>query len=157
MRSRRRQRMSRSHAVLEHSISSVTVVAANAAAVIVNLALCPSKAARMTGRTFRKRNQRSVCDIYNEFGKGYFRRAYRMKYSTFKRLASIHTSLLCWAEQELNATLEMDKLHRMSASHVPFVGLLVLATRTHLTEYGSLWMPSTDIQGSTLCTRTIMI
>jgi DDE superfamily endonuclease len=38
-------------------------------------------------RHFRVRTRRSVEDIYNELGPMYFRRAYRMKYSTFKKLA----------------------------------------------------------------------
>ncbi|KAI2501607.1 DDE superfamily endonuclease [Fragilaria crotonensis] len=93
MRSRRRRRMSRSIAILKHSLSVANVVVANAAAVIADLELRSSKT-RMSnrgssaGRTFRKRNRRSVRDVYNEIGKGYFRRAYRMNYGTFKRLAS---------------------------------------------------------------------
>ena len=40
------------------------------------------------GRRFRKRKRRSVRDIYEELGDVYFRRAYRMKYDTFNRLAT---------------------------------------------------------------------
>ena len=43
----------------------------------------------MTGRTFRKRQRRSVQDIYDQLGDVYFRRAYRMKFRTFQRLAEI--------------------------------------------------------------------
>ncbi len=42
----------------------------------------------LPGRTFQPRTRRSVHDICKELGGGYFRRAYRMKYSTFKRLAN---------------------------------------------------------------------
>lgn len=41
------------------------------------------------GRRFQKRLRRSVRDIYNELGEIYFRRAYRMKFDTFQRLASM--------------------------------------------------------------------
>ena len=41
----------------------------------------------LPGRSFRIRKRRSVEDVYNELGRIYFRRAYQMKYSTFKRLA----------------------------------------------------------------------
>jgi hypothetical protein len=41
------------------------------------------------GRRFRQRTRRSVRDIYKELGKTYFRRAYRMSYTTFKRLAAL--------------------------------------------------------------------
>ena len=37
----------------------------------------------------RKRSRRSVEDIYNELGPGYFRRAYRMKYESFTKLVDI--------------------------------------------------------------------
>ena len=37
----------------------------------------------------RKRSRRSVEDIYNELGPGYFRRAYRMKYESFTKLVGI--------------------------------------------------------------------
>jgi hypothetical protein len=37
----------------------------------------------------RPRKRRSVADVYQELGDVYFRRAYRMKYNTFKRLASM--------------------------------------------------------------------
>jgi hypothetical protein len=40
------------------------------------------------GRSFRRRIQRSVEDIYRQLGDVYFRRASRMKYTTFKRLAN---------------------------------------------------------------------
>lgn len=61
-------------------------------AVLANVLLIASQRTRMKGgtqpgRTFRKRQRRSVKDIYNELGDTYFRRAYRMQYRTFKRLA----------------------------------------------------------------------
>ena len=40
------------------------------------------------GRSFRRRIQHSVEDIYQQLGDVYFRRAYRMKYTTFTRLAN---------------------------------------------------------------------
>ena len=40
-------------------------------------------------RGSRPRKRRSVADVYQELGDIYFRRAYRMKYNTFKRLASM--------------------------------------------------------------------
>jgi hypothetical protein len=40
------------------------------------------------GRSFRRRIRRSVEDIYRQLGDVYFRRAYRMKYTTFRRLAN---------------------------------------------------------------------
>ena len=87
MRSRQRRRMSRSFAEVEHSLSVSNVVVANAVAAIVDLVHHRSSK-RTCSRTFRKRNRRSVRDIYRELGKDYFRRAYRMKYGTFKRLAT---------------------------------------------------------------------
>jgi DDE superfamily endonuclease len=42
-----------------------------------------------TRRVFRPRRRRSVEDVYKELGDVYFRRAYRMKYCTFQRLASM--------------------------------------------------------------------
>ena len=80
--------MSRSLAFLENSLIS--------AAAVANVLLIASQRTRMRtshrgttqpGRTFRKRYRRSVKDIYNELGDIYFRRAYRMKYSTFTCLA----------------------------------------------------------------------
>ena len=48
------------------------------------------KLGSLPGRTILERNRRSVKDIYKQLGKVYFRRAYyRMKYSTFVRLASV--------------------------------------------------------------------
>jgi hypothetical protein len=41
------------------------------------------------GRRFRKRTRRSVREVYDELRDIYFRRAYRMKFGTFQRLASI--------------------------------------------------------------------
>ncbi len=75
-------------AKVEHSVSVSNVVLTNAVAAIVDLVHhCSSK--RTCSRTFWKRNRRSVRNIYRELGKGYFRRApYRMKYGTFKRLAT---------------------------------------------------------------------
>jgi hypothetical protein len=80
---------------LENSFSVCSVVA-NIAAVLVD---CQARKVqgrhfRMRNRTrsrrtrhFRARTRRSVEDIYNELGPMYFRRAYRMQYSTFKALA----------------------------------------------------------------------
>ncbi len=68
--------------VQENSLS-VANVAANMAAVIVDVALRRRtlrrtrmrKQGSALGRTFRHRNRRSVKDIYNELGEVYFRRA----------------------------------------------------------------------------------
>ena len=123
MRSRQRRRMSRSFAEVEHSLSVSNVVVANAVAAIVDLVHRRSSK-RTYSRMFRKRNRRSARNIYRELGKGYCRRVYRMKFGTFKRLATNfrpYIMLQC-AEQVLHATLDMDKLHRMSALLVPFVG-----------------------------------
>jgi hypothetical protein len=48
-----------------------------------------SRPFRRRTRSFRRRTRRSVQDIYRELGDVYFRRAYRMKYSSFRRLASM--------------------------------------------------------------------
>ena len=81
---------------LEHSAASAANVVANVTALLVRAAvnrralrMRTSRARRgsVRGRTFQCRNRRSVHDIYKELGDGYFRRAYRMKYRTFKRLA----------------------------------------------------------------------
>ena len=52
---------------------------------------CPRRVRRGSapGRRFRKRARRSVRDIYEELGDVYFRRAYRMKFSSFQRLATM--------------------------------------------------------------------
>ena len=84
---------------LEHSVSvanAVANVAANVAAFIVEVAVKRRLLRRrMTNRgsvpewTFWRRKRRSVRDIYNELGDVYFRRAYRMKYKTFKCLVTL--------------------------------------------------------------------
>lgn len=74
----------------------VGYVMANVAALVADFVLSQSRKQKrrrkfhggsLPGRTFRVRKRRSVEDIYNELGHIYFRRAYRMKYSTFKCLA----------------------------------------------------------------------
>ncbi len=57
----------------EQSSSSVVNLVANVAAVIA----------------FSKRTLRSVQDVYNEPGEVYLRRAHRMKFNTFQRLANV--------------------------------------------------------------------
>jgi hypothetical protein len=76
--------------LLKNSLSVANVVA-NVAAVIIADSPSqtrPTNQGSVPGRTFRERHRRSVQDIYKELGKTYFRRAYRMKYHTFKRLAA---------------------------------------------------------------------
>ena len=77
--------------------SAVANIVANVAAVAVEVAVRRRRLQRrrtrahggsMPGRSFRERSRKSVDDIYKQLGKVYFRRAYRMKYRTFKRLAS---------------------------------------------------------------------
>ncbi len=80
---------------LENSTGVANVVA-NVTAVVVDVAVRRRRLRRrrtrnhggsMPGRSFRVRTRRSVEDIYKQLAKVYFRRAYRMKYRTFKRLA----------------------------------------------------------------------
>ena len=80
---------------LENSFRICSIVA-NIAAVLVKrwARKVQGRRFRMHNRTrshctrhFRVRKRRSVEDIYNELGPVYFRRAYRMQYSTFKALA----------------------------------------------------------------------
>ena len=80
---------------LKNSSFSVCSVVANIAAVLVDLQVRKKAQRRFRmsrrrsrgTRHFRVRKRRSVEDIYNELGPMYFRRAYRMQYSTFKALA----------------------------------------------------------------------
>ena len=112
---RTRRRAQHSHD-LEQS-ASVSSVVANAAAVLAYVTARHPKRRMMRhkgsapGRRFRPRTRRSVQDIHKELGKTYFRRAYRMSYTTFKRLAAllrpnIHaacgqkgTTRFCWNGQ----------------------------------------------------------
>ena len=78
-----------------HDFSSVLNIVANVAAVVAQQVI-RRRFQRITnhggsprGRSFRKRQRRSVRDIYEELGDVYFRRAYRMKYDTFNRLATL--------------------------------------------------------------------
>lgn len=77
--------------------TGVANVVANVAAVVVDVVVRRRRLRQrrrrthggsMPGRSFRVRTRRSVEDIYKQLGKVYFRRAYRMKYRTFKRLAA---------------------------------------------------------------------
>jgi hypothetical protein len=87
-----------SHALdLEHSAASVANVVANVTAVVVTTAVRQrrvkmrtrkAKRGSLPGRTFQQRTRRSVYEIFKELGEVYFRRAYRMKYRTFKCLAN---------------------------------------------------------------------
>jgi hypothetical protein len=81
-----------------HQSSLLLNIVANASAVVVHHILRNRQKRRRTRstegfsmhrRTFRKRRRRSVVDIYRELGDAYFRRAYRMSYFTFKRLATL--------------------------------------------------------------------
>jgi hypothetical protein len=80
------------------------------------------------GRSFRRRIRRSVEDIYRQLGDVYFRRAYRMKYTTFKRLAN-DLRRVYWTYQvrkmEVNpGVFRMGVFHLMYALRVPYDGLL---------------------------------
>ena len=81
---------------LENSFRVCSVVA-NIATVLLDRAVRKIRGRRLQTRRrtrshrtrhFRKRTRRSVEDICNELGPLYFRRAYRMQYSTFKALAN---------------------------------------------------------------------
>ncbi len=84
---------------MSHSLNefaSVLNTVANAVAVVAHQVILRRRRHRMTdhdgsplGRSFRTRRRRSVRDIYEELGDVYFRRAYRMKFDTFNRLASM--------------------------------------------------------------------
>jgi hypothetical protein len=96
-RSPRRRRVSNSLDLLEYSAVSVANFVANVTALevtsaarrrMVRVRTPGAKGGSLRGRTFQQRSRRSVHDIYKELGEGYFRRAYQMKYSTFKRLAN---------------------------------------------------------------------
>ncbi len=76
--------------------ASVSNVVANMAAVLVDVTVRRHHLQRkMTDqgsaprRRFRQRTRRSIQDIHKELGKMYFRRAYRMTYTNFKRLAAL--------------------------------------------------------------------
>jgi hypothetical protein len=78
-----------------HDFSSVLNIVANVAAVIAQQVI-RRRFQRITyhcgsarGCSFRKRQRRSVRDICEELGDVYFQRAYRMKYDTFYRLATL--------------------------------------------------------------------
>jgi DDE superfamily endonuclease len=90
--------MSHSHHFLWNSRSVTNSIIANVAGVVAeNVAVShhdglrrgrTKKLGSSPGRTILERNRRSVKDIYKQLGKVYFQRAYRMKYSTFRRLAA---------------------------------------------------------------------
>ena len=92
------QRASYTSDLLQHSAVSVANVIANVTALVVTkairrraLQMRMQRAMRLgslPGRTFQPQTRRSVHNIHKELGEGYFRRAYQMKYSTFKRLAN---------------------------------------------------------------------
>ena len=83
---------------MEQTASLLANALANVAAVVVvdvaEKQSCSSATRTRTrggsapGRSFRRRIRRSVEDVYQQLGDLYFRRAYRMKYTTFKRLAN---------------------------------------------------------------------
>ena len=84
--------------LLEHSAVSVANVIANVTALMVSTTICrralqmrmqrARRLGSLHGGTFQPRTRRSVHNICKELGEGYFRRAYQMKYRTFKRLAN---------------------------------------------------------------------
>ena len=122
---------------LELSASSVANVVRNVAALAVSAAIRrrilrmrvrnTKRGGSLRGRTFQARNRRSVHGIYLELGEVYFRRAHRMKYRTFKRLATrfVHTSRMHPVRKILLDFPQMDLFHWMSDLHVQFDGLPV--------------------------------
>lgn len=88
----------------EQGLSSLVLnTVANVAAVVVYRRVLRRRHRQVTnhgsslGRGFRKRQRRSVQDIYDELGDAYFRRAYRMKFETFNRLASMLSQFIITA------------------------------------------------------------
>ena len=74
------------------------------------------------------RKRRSVEDIYNELGPMYFRRAYRMQYSTFKALADelCPISLMQVGKKEdQEGSFQMVQSAQMSGLPVQFDGFQV--------------------------------
>ncbi len=77
-----------------HQQSIILNAVANVAAVVAHQVIfCLHQRKTKRGgsrlrRSFRKRQRRSVREIYEELGDVYFRRAYRMNYDTFDRFAS---------------------------------------------------------------------
>ena len=127
----------------EEYSSSVSNLVANAAAVVVGTAVSRQIFRRRRARTnrgsvpgrpsFRARTRSSVQDVYKELGKVYFRRAYRMKYNTFKRLANILRPYIITAYPERKGPIDlsqMDKSRQTSGLPVQFDGLLVALRMT---------------------------
>ncbi len=79
-------------------------------------------------RHFRVRKRRSVEDIYNELGPMYFRRAYRMHYSTFKALADELCHYIINAsekKEDQEGSFQMVQSAQMSGLPVQFDGFKV--------------------------------
>lgn len=87
------------------------------------------KLGSLPGRTFQLRTRRSVHDIRKELGEAYFGRAYRMKYSTFKRLASELRKYIEDATTHLDRP-QTDRFHQTSTLHVSFDGWLYMVLVT---------------------------
>jgi hypothetical protein len=89
--------------------SVLNAVASAAAAVVQQLLVRHSRRQRLSlrsrgsapGRRFRKRVRRPVRSICKELGDIYFRRAYRKKFGTFQRLASMLRPYAIAAETRL--------------------------------------------------------
>ena len=115
--------------------SSVVNPVANAAAVVAQQLVaerfrrqrrCTNRGSA-PGRHFLKRLGRSVREVYQELGEVYFRRAYRMKFGTFQRLASILRPYIIAAsgkETGQGTTSQMDESCQKFDLPVPCIGLL---------------------------------
>jgi hypothetical protein len=83
---------------LQHSATVSNIVVNSAAVVVQNVTNLEQRLRRNmpnpllsnpVRRRCRPRRRRSVSDIYKELGRIYFRRAYRMTYTSFRRLAAL--------------------------------------------------------------------
>ena len=80
---------------MEQAAADVATLVVSVAVVAVEVLVNLASGSRRTrthggsakGRSFRQRTRRSVDEIYHQLGPLYFRRAYRMKFETFQRLA----------------------------------------------------------------------
>jgi hypothetical protein len=149
--------------------ASVANVVANATAVIVERVLrqrhqqsrtrMRNQGGSAPGRTFRRRYRRSVQDIYEELGEVYFRRAYRMKYSSFMSLAAELRPYIITASRQ-KGTAQYVPNGRISphvrlacairwfaggsAHHILMTTYGIGHTVTRLRAAGMSWMQSTD-------------
>lgn len=80
---------------LQHSATVSNVVVSSAAVVVEDvLRTMTNQGSARAAQRLRPRRRRSVRDVYRELGSIYFRRAYRMTYISFKRLAALLRPLI---------------------------------------------------------------